>query len=1034
MKVKKPLKQQDKFPIAVRHYEAGEITEAKKTLEQMLKSNPKDYDVLVFLGGIYLTSGDYSNSIEYFQKAIANFEKHPTAHYNLGLAYQRLNKLEDAEKSYKNAALVNPNNLDAFNNLGVICFNSGRLDEANTYYQNVLKKDALNSNALNNMGNLESTKDNFKQAEYYYRKALNNDPDNCTYLMNLSDSIIKQGELNKAAEILNKIIEIDSKYYQAYNSLGVIYLKQKKYEEADILFEKSIDIKGDFWEAYQNLGACFERMNKNSEAVEVYKHVLELNASSSKTAIKLSNIFMDEGKFQESENFLNQLSSDSDRETRNISFVNLGVSKLKQGNLDESITYSKMALEENDNVALTHYNYAHALLMKGMFEEGWKEYEWRKKRIDFEQRKLAKPLLIDQKIAGKRVLVCDEQGLGDSIQFVRLISKLKELGAYVILECSKRLIPLYKDLQGVDVIIPKDLTAEPTIAYDYHISLLSLPYYFKIDLTNIPSNIPYLKPNHELVNKLDNVFDSNYLNVGISWAGNPKNNNDKNRSCHLKELQSLFDLSNVKFYSLQVGEPSKQIQEFENNLIHIDDLVNGMPETAATINKLDLVISVDTSIAHLAGALGKEVWIMLPYVPDWRWMLDRPDSPWYPTARLFRQTKERKWADVVSQIEIELKSIIDNRFGVKKFNNPQPLQTANDNSVLYMGLTSGANFGWGVVCKYLKKELANKVKIHDISSDCMPHAEKINSSKFFQLLTDVNLNPLYPITGKENYGYSVFENELTSTSIENSKKYDKVVVASTWCKEKLEAKGINNTGLIIQGIDPEIFYPENEIAKRNDDKFIIFSGGKLELRKSQDIVIKAFEILHKKYSDMVLLNAWYNFWPDSIITMAQSNYINFDMKGNTWEELVSHLLIQNDINLQQVITLPIVPNDQLRKLYLMTDVGLFPNRCEGGTNLIMMEYMACGKPVVASYNTGHKDVLNDQNSYMLQEMRQLKLFTENSLTADWEEPSLDEIIHKLESAYHNRDQMNSIGKQAGIDLKNFTWENTANNTLRELNL
>jgi len=206
----------------------------------------------------------------------------------------------------------------------------------------------------------------------------------------------------------------------------------------------------------------------------------------------------------------------------------------------------------------------------------------------------------------------------------------------------------------------------------------------------------------------------------------------------------------------------------------------------------------------------------------------------------------------------------------------------------------------------------------------------------------------------------------------------------------------------------------------------------MELRKGQDLVLKAFQILHKKYNDMILITAWYNFWPQTMASMTKSKHINFEFKGKDWTEFVTNLLLINNINPQKVMILPIVPNEKLRELYSKTDIGLFPNRCEGGTNLVLMEYMACGKPVIASYNTGHKDILNNNNSIMLKNMSEFKLYENGNIVADWEEASIDEIIHSIETAYNNWHQIKTLGEQAAKDMKNFTWAKTADSTLREL--
>ncbi len=353
---------------------------------------------------------------------------------------------------------------------------------------------------------------------------------------------------------------------------------------------------------------------------------------------------------------------------------------------------------------------------------------------------------------------------------------------------------------------------------------------------------------------------------------------------------------------------------------------------------------------------------------------------------------------------------------------------------LYLALSKGENFGWGVCSKYLKNEVVKLYK-NVYEWDFEREGDKsINvTGKVFHALTGIEFDSLSKLRGSENFGYTFFENEILPVSVENAKKYDIVVGGSTWCKEKMISKGITNVDVLIQGIDPEIFYPvENKL---NDDVFVIFSGGKFELRKGQDTVIKAISIMQKKYPNIVLLNAWYNMWPHTMELMHHSPYIKFERFGDTWADQINHVLSINDVDISKVATYEIVPNTQLRDLYAHTDIGIFPNRCEGGTNLVLMEYMACGRPVIASYTSGHTDILTDDNSLPLKLTKPFRLYDSNNrLWADWEDVSINELVDKLEFAYHNRELIRKIGQRAGEDLKKLTWQNSGKELLRIVGL
>ncbi|MGE5402543.1 MAG: glycosyltransferase, partial [Ignavibacteriales bacterium] len=511
------------------------------------------------------------------------------------------------------------------------------------------------------------------------------------------------------------------------------------------------------------------------------------------------------------------------------------------------------------------------------------------------------------------------------------------------------------------------------------------------------------------------------LKVGIVWSGNPQHTNDSRRSCRLKHFEDLFELENIQFYSIQVGPASGQVEKYGKKIIDLEVInEDGLAGTAAILSCMDLLISVDTSVAHLAGALGKRTWILLPFLPDWRWMLERRDSPWYPSVKLYRQEAPGDWKSILDKVKCEL---------ISETENAKPDRLPQLQETIYLALSSGENFGWGICSKYIKEELSKKVHTLDIA---VREELKISTEipgTVIHALNNPEFDSLYPVRGTRNFGYTFFEYELNQRSVRNAEKYDLVIGGSSWNKDKMIEKGITNADYLIQGIDPKYFYPAG--IANTDDLFVIFSGGKFELRKGQDLVLKAVKILQQKYSDIVLINAWYNKWPSTMESMQLSKYIDFEYSSKEWEEFIAGLLHKNGLDKDRIITLPIVPNREMRDIYLKSDIGLFPNRCEGGTNLVMMEYMACGKPVIASFNTGHMDILTDENSIPLKTMHEFRIYnSDKTLIADWSEPDLDEIITEVERAYFNRKKIRETGYCAGEYMKQHTWSATAEKLLK----
>ena len=367
--------------------------------------------------------------------------------------------------------------------------------------------------------------------------------------------------------------------------------------------------------------------------------------------------------------------------------------------------------------------------------------------------------------------------------------------------------------------------------------------------------------------------------------------------------------------------------------------------------------------------------------------------------------------------------------------NPVHGKDANEDlectqQTVHLGLVKGEHFGWGICSRYLKKELSNRVAVKDLNSGTQtPTGQKLEG-KVVQALTNAEFFPMFDgIRGEENFAYTFFEKELNAVSVQNARKYDLVMGGSSWCRERMLERKIDNCAVLLQGVDPKLFYPIK--TRKSTERFVIFSGGKFELRKGQDLVLKAFKILQEKYKDLWLVNCWRNLWPGSARMMESSPYIDFKHREKaSWQEMMSRTYARNGLNADRIVTCDLMPHEQQRQLFAQTDMALFPNRCEGGTNLVLMEYMACGKPVIASNTSGHKDILTPQNALCLNDLKNIDIVDDDGkCVARWQEPSLDELIAQIEFAYGHREEMAKIGVQAGEDMQKFTWKQTAQRLL-----
>lgn len=352
-------------------------------------------------------------------------------------------------------------------------------------------------------------------------------------------------------------------------------------------------------------------------------------------------------------------------------------------------------------------------------------------------------------------------------------------------------------------------------------------------------------------------------------------------------------------------------------------------------------------------------------------------------------------------------------------------------SPLYFAGQPGSGYGWGICNQHLLTELSRLRPVTLLE----PHHPDWRSPNLpgdlFTPLMDHDFNPATPARGRRNFAYTFFENELTDQAVANAPRFERVFAGCTWCCDRMREKGIDNGVVLLQGVDCALFRPNYVPA--SDDRFVIFSGGKLELRKGQDLVLAAFRILQQKYPDIVLVNSWVNQWPASLQTMAASKHIRFELGGGSWHEQMNRLYALNGLDPARITTLPILSHEKMVRAYQLSDIGLFPNRGEGGTNLVMMEYMACGKPVIATYGTGHCDILHEANALLLRDLKPFRLVDSGGrLLARWVTPSLEEILERVEYAYHHRAEVRRLGLQAAKDMQTLTWARTAQTIARTL--
>ena len=517
-----------------------------------------------------------------------------------------------------------PNHIKALNLLGIISLQLGEYHVAMTHLKKAIRLNPRNAEAYYHLGVTFHDTGQLDEAITYYRKALRINPAFIPACYNLGVALQNKGYLDEALRYYQKALELNPNFAEVYNNLGTVLKDKGHLDEALLHYQKACELNPNISSVYNNLGVVYQYNGHLDEAAAYYQKALDLNP-------ELFDV-------------LN----------------NLGLVWREKGEIDKAITFFQKSLQINPTYADAHWNLSYAYLLTGNFREGWKEYEWRLKTDEFisRQRNFPQPLWDGTMETGRTILLCAEQGYGDAIQFIRYAPLVSARGLQVIVECQNELALFLRNTEGISQVF---IEGESLPGFDVYCPLLSLPFIFDTTPETIPVTIPYVSADLTLIKKWEAKIQSenSRIKIGLVWSGNPKYTKDRNRSFSLGLFSPFAEFTDVAFYSLQKGEAATQAKNpLEGiKLIDFTEDIHDFSDTAAFIENLDLIISVDTAVAHLAGALGKPVWTLLPFVPDWRWMLNREDSPWYPTMRLFRQPSPGDWESVIARLAQELTAL-----------------------------------------------------------------------------------------------------------------------------------------------------------------------------------------------------------------------------------------------------------------------------------------------------------------------------------------------------------------------------------------
>jgi tetratricopeptide (TPR) repeat protein len=609
---------------------AQRFPEARVAFEQLCQQNPRDYDLWLNLGAINGKLGVFDAAEEAFKKALALRNGDPQLLINLARLCDLQGRFDEEILHCQGYLRLKPNDAGAYAQMGRLLHQLGRLSEAEHALREALRCSPDNAAYLNNLGVILCDLDRDDDGLSCYRMALQLNPEMDDTYCNLGNLYQKRGEAALAESNYLAALKINPQNADVHKNLGVIFLMAGRNEEALSHYQMALHLNPVMEDAYYNLGELYKKQGDYEAAVKSYISALSINPLNARAR------------------------------------VNLGCSYTELYRFDEAISCFDEVLRFEPANTGAHWNLACLLLLRGNFRDGWREYEWRFQFDEVKQpaivdRRNSRPLWNGAPLSGKTLLVYVEQGFGDTMQFCRYLPLVQQRVERVIFECQPELMRLLSGcFNGIEFIARSADYALPEVEYDVQVPLLSLPHLFGTEIDTIPNGAPYIHADAQQAALWRNRLDASQFKVGLVWAGNPNHNRDYKRSISLDLFAPLSKIENVHFYTLQKGPAALQAAKppAGMQLIDLSAELDDFATTAAVIANLDLVIAVDTSVVHLAGAMGKPVWTLVYSPPDWRWLLDREDSPWYPTLRLFRRELDDEWKDVIEKVALELERVV----------------------------------------------------------------------------------------------------------------------------------------------------------------------------------------------------------------------------------------------------------------------------------------------------------------------------------------------------------------------------------------
>ncbi len=608
-------------------HEAGRLDAAATIYRRILTVKPDHFDSLHLLGVVFYQCGNHAQALRQIETALAISPDNVFALNNRGIVLNALARFEEALASCDRALAVRPNHVEALLNRG---------------------------NALKDLKR-------FAAALQSYDRALAVRPDYVEALSNRAVVLSELKQFGAALASCDRALALRPDFAEAHSNRGNALHALERFEEALASYDRALALRPDFADARVNRGGALHALKRLDDALADYDRALALMPNRAETHYNRGNTLHTLKRFDDAlASYDRALALRPDYVE---ALANRGVTLHDLRRFDQALSCYERVRAIRPDFADAHYNEALCRLLLGDLVRGFDKHEW---RWETEQHRSAKrnfpqPLWTgSDDLAGKTVLLHAEQGFGDTIQFCRYAPQVAARAARVVFEVQEPLRALMATLPGMAQIVSR---GETLPEFDMHCPLLSLPRAFATRLETVPNATPYLHASTEAVahwKRRLGVRDR--PRIGLAWSGLPTHKNDHNRSIDLAVFLHIFAGLNATFVRVQrdVRAADEVALRGCSDIIHFGDELKDFSDTAALIANLDLVVAVDTSVAHLVGALAKPVWVLLPFNPDWRWLLDRDDNPWYPTARLFRQDESRRWETVIARASAALRDYLRN--------------------------------------------------------------------------------------------------------------------------------------------------------------------------------------------------------------------------------------------------------------------------------------------------------------------------------------------------------------------------------------